>query len=980
MIANDPMLWRMIWKEYRAQRAFWLVIAGTAVALMPLFMWLLDVQDGRFAAPWVIALMLPTLFAFGSSSLVFASEKEDDTFNLLRIMAARTSRVFVGKIAVSLAGTAAMWITLLAVAKIATWGNALPTLGGRPMTANWPMTVSLTVQLLAWGFMLSLACRKVLTALCLTAVVSPLSVLLVFALISGPPSFPYDYAFLLLVPPLVALSYLLTSRIMSGQSWDFSWLTRKLSSNSKTAPARESTKLARLAAVRDTAPAWRRQFTRLIWIEFHTAATIGHILWLVGLLVLVFFPFFDTPASDPARPVFGAVFSGLLVGVWMFQADGGKRTRFLADHGLSPQVVWLSKQFVWGLLAVVASTPFLVGVAIANHEIVVFHRGMYSSVYHSEVPGATAITFVATMSCLAYAVGQFASMLIPRAITAGFVTFVAGTFLCLWTWFMVQMRVPLALSGAPVFVILLATTLGWSRHWLLEQATARSWLRLTLALVASAVAVWGAIGVCRVYEVPHPEFVDEIEPFREMQGRPITTDEAATASLYRQALSQIKQDAGTRSVTLEREMQTARAGGGIAPDLKRLWLDENRDALKLCLTATERPTCAFDDPSRSLNSPQRDDSQLELGRLVTLLLLSARELESEGKLDEALNRYVATLRLARHAAGRSIVVGWSWGMEIERMVSAWIPAWAAHPDQTADRINAGMQRIHQEVAQLPTLRDALLTQQYMIRHMLRDDWSQAISRNHPAQEARTRIWIRVVEACGPWERLRAERVLDLYDASQLNCVEMLGKALETPHADMQEWAEAAAAVPATPDIFQVSLTRRPLSTAGNGSSSSDFFNATGLAKNPRDRIPWNWLNTTPLLMEIIPPDHAYLWQLGLKRELGARVMALRLKLAAYKKTHGEFPDRIDFLRLGMDAIDPYTGSEFGYHPHGWQSPVIVVNGLEMTSERVEPGTPILWSAGPGNVRLFMGMAPSTELPERLGPQMLTAYPLAFPLP
>ena len=26
MIANDPMLWRMIWKEYRTQRAFWFVI------------------------------------------------------------------------------------------------------------------------------------------------------------------------------------------------------------------------------------------------------------------------------------------------------------------------------------------------------------------------------------------------------------------------------------------------------------------------------------------------------------------------------------------------------------------------------------------------------------------------------------------------------------------------------------------------------------------------------------------------------------------------------------------------------------------------------------------------------------------------------------------------------------------------------------------------------------------------------------------
>ena len=33
---RDAILWRVIWKEYRLQRAFWLVIAGTAVALQVL--------------------------------------------------------------------------------------------------------------------------------------------------------------------------------------------------------------------------------------------------------------------------------------------------------------------------------------------------------------------------------------------------------------------------------------------------------------------------------------------------------------------------------------------------------------------------------------------------------------------------------------------------------------------------------------------------------------------------------------------------------------------------------------------------------------------------------------------------------------------------------------------------------------------------------------------------------------------------------
>ena len=48
MILDDPTLWRIVWKEYRAQRGFWLSVAGFAVAMMLLWMSLLDEVHGRF--------------------------------------------------------------------------------------------------------------------------------------------------------------------------------------------------------------------------------------------------------------------------------------------------------------------------------------------------------------------------------------------------------------------------------------------------------------------------------------------------------------------------------------------------------------------------------------------------------------------------------------------------------------------------------------------------------------------------------------------------------------------------------------------------------------------------------------------------------------------------------------------------------------------------------------------------------------------
>jgi hypothetical protein len=982
MILTDPMLWRLVWKEYRVQRSFWLAIAVSAVGLMWLLMWLLDPR-GRAEAPWLVALVLPVLFSLGSSAVSFASETEEGTTDLLRIMAARTSRVFCSKIAFSLAGTATMWICLLAVARLMTWDHALPRFNDRSLAGHGLMWMVYAVQLLAWGFFFSLICRKVLTAVCLTGVFSPLSAVLIIAMFKKPGSDPPDAAFLLFVPPLGALSYLLTIKMMSGLTLD-QWLPTRFAPGasvtlSETVPA--DRRMARLAAVRETAPLWRRLFTRLCWLEFREALSLGHVLWFAGLLLMVFFPLGSVAVPDPARTIFGVAFSSLLAGIWTFRAEGGKRTRFLADHGLSPHAVWLSKQLVWGLLAAAVAAPFLVGVTIANHREIGQVQAAYSSIYHPDVPGASAMTFVAIIACLGYATGQFASMLVPRTIISGFLACVCGTLLSFWIWLMIALQVPLLLSAAPVFTILLVTTLAWSRHWLLEQTTWTTCWRPCLALVASLGMVWGAIGVFRVFEVPHPDFVDNIAPLREAQGRPITAQEAATANLYRQAVAQIQWDGSGPDGLSQVRFKATPAGWDQATDDKLRWLAENRDALRIALSATERPACAFNDPQRPLSDWNSNlVSQSEFTWLATLILLSARELEAAGKFDEALDRYVATLWLARHVASRGTTREWADGIQIERMVSEWVPLWAAHPDQTAERIEAGLRRINQEVPQFPMLQDALLTEHYLISRALRGDWSEPMSTQNPQAAEEIRMSARAVDVCGPWERVRALRVLDLFAASQLHCASFLAVALAAPGKDMAQIAEDVVAVPIIGNEFQNALNFRARVVLEDHSSANAFFGPASPARNSQERIPWNWIRTTPLLRTRIPPDHSHIWYLGLRRELSLRIMRLRMRLAAFKKTHGEYPDQLSFTTFGLDAIDPYSGAEFGYRPRGFQTSAHIVNGLTFTPSLVEAGTPIIWSAGPGNIRFFNGVAATNDLPTRFPQQMLMLYPPAFTLP
>ncbi len=113
MILSDTMFWRLVWKEYRAQRGFWLSVAGFSVGLMLVLMWLLNAQQEWFAGHWAIAIIMPAFYALGSAATVFASEMEEGTTDLLRIMAARSGRVFYGKVGFSLISTLAMWACLL---------------------------------------------------------------------------------------------------------------------------------------------------------------------------------------------------------------------------------------------------------------------------------------------------------------------------------------------------------------------------------------------------------------------------------------------------------------------------------------------------------------------------------------------------------------------------------------------------------------------------------------------------------------------------------------------------------------------------------------------------------------------------------------------------------------------------------------------------------------------------------------------------
>ena len=114
---NYAVIGRLMWKEYRTQRAFWWVMAGFTLATQIL----LRLQFSDFRGPDMLfySLVPPMLYAIGCGACLFAQEKDEGTFELLRILPTAPGGLLAGKFSFGLGSVLAQsvlaWITFLVI-------------------------------------------------------------------------------------------------------------------------------------------------------------------------------------------------------------------------------------------------------------------------------------------------------------------------------------------------------------------------------------------------------------------------------------------------------------------------------------------------------------------------------------------------------------------------------------------------------------------------------------------------------------------------------------------------------------------------------------------------------------------------------------------------------------------------------------------------------------------------------------------------
>src|SRR5271163_4590253 len=96
---------RFMWKEYRANRAFWLSCAGMGLAIQLLTWWISIDLEARAQGLRATPILFGALFAAGCGAMLFAGEREERTNDWLLALSARTDSVLIAKFVFAIAST-----------------------------------------------------------------------------------------------------------------------------------------------------------------------------------------------------------------------------------------------------------------------------------------------------------------------------------------------------------------------------------------------------------------------------------------------------------------------------------------------------------------------------------------------------------------------------------------------------------------------------------------------------------------------------------------------------------------------------------------------------------------------------------------------------------------------------------------------------------------------------------------------------------
>lgn len=887
----------IVWKEYRTLRDFWLLCALIGITLQAGLVYFGEADGG-----WSIAMFLPAFFALGAGGITFAAEREAATDNLLRAWGAPFLTIFSGKLLAGTGLTFLLYLTLLATS----FGMGSDFKGTDVSKAALLLVYLPLVGLIIFlaGVFGSLLCQRPVTAVVVGAIVLlaalylPILILATYHFGSQVRDYPSVYLGVVLV--LLMMDALLT----------LAWLRRPFAATIPMLPQLRFLKSD--SKHRAYGATMQAPLKHLLWREMRD---LRKHWWQPVMVPLAGLALMSILNQQPYNTLaFAVVLAGLVAGVRRFHEDPiGDQYRFLGERGISAFHVWTAKTLIGFAEVLIAVATTLT----ASNWLLGTHALTSQEIWNSAEPVVYATMF-------AFAAAGFFSLVTPSVILA---FTIAGGFtfvLALWMKGMELLAVPLWWSvGILPAALLIASLVKCSQRLFAGQGM-RYNLRVAGVLLLPAMTIAIGVPTYRVMEIPS-KAPPSIIPFV------VTPAARETAALYDVAADQLY-SSGARYPLLDRSgaADSAIAGWQFATAKERSWVNDHPAAIQMAIDASRRSTCAFLDPSTT-NMNEPFDRCHRMAALAELVLLAARPLEAEGKLDEAAEHYLAVLRMANHLSEDGLLIQSYFAVTLREQVAHWIPWWAAQPQQSSERILRLQTQLLATLKAAPPMSRAYEAEYLAQRHTLEDapaPFQYIHLLNQPLVG-----WI--VNHLLFWERDRAIRLLDIDFADHVEGIRRADRLLSN-------WQSGAL---------------EPLLSA------------------ERDQRFERWRATTlGHSLSQLPDLHKSL----LFATFPERALPLLLGLYARRNERGKFPSNLSVL-VGqyLDAlpVDPFTGQPFAFEPEGFPN--------DLAEFSIAARQPVLWSPGMTGIRVLPVAIPGSnqvryEVFGRQGEPFARLDPKAFP--
>ncbi len=344
------------------------------------------------------------------------------------------------------------------------------------------------------------------------------------------------------------------------------------------------------------------------------------------------------------------------MGSFVFLGDQERRNfRFFVEHNVPSRYVWFTRQVPWMFTALVSTLVVCCVWLKAESNVgqlwgmvlMAFSQHRYEN--YNNVLYLPPLPYALSIAAVSFAAGQWVSMFIRSGVLAGFFGLLLCGVLCYWVYLMSVLHIGWWWSVASIPLLLLWAT--WLRVAALDQRKHHFWrarLRAGAVVLVPALALCIAVPIYRVQSIPvvQPGF----NPTEYLAG--ITPEALETAEMYQHAgreyvPKRLRDDADVTEEEIDKYDRKL-------TDADRAWLRNNQRCVELLLDASQRPTCVLNNPETASTTAasqtpiQKLEQFFGVSEFFPLLIESGRQLEAEGKLDEALECYAAALRMVSH--------------------------------------------------------------------------------------------------------------------------------------------------------------------------------------------------------------------------------------------------------------------------------------------------------------------------------------------